>query len=110
MKESSNNNYWKYFRVGDIVKDEDESVWGNKLFEISKMHGNEYLPLVIAYFVGKEKNTENMCNFDVRNIRLITNPKRPFRKLPKTQLFKLMQRGVLEAKREFIMRVNSKNL
>lgn len=51
-----------------------------------------------------------MCNFDVRETKLITSPHRPFRKLPKKNLLKLMSKGNVEAKREFMMRLNSKSL
>lgn len=97
---------WKYFKHGDIVK--DEYVWGNKLFEVHSFHGNWYCPLMSVYMCEKPKTNGNMCNFDVRETKLITAPHRPFRKIPKKTLVKLMSRGNLEAKREFIMRINSK--
>lgn len=97
---------WKYFRHGDIVK--DEYVWGNKLFKVHSFHGNWYCPLMSVYMCGKPKTNGNMCNFDVRLTKLITSPHRPFRKIPKKTLVKLMSKGNVEAKREFIMRINSK--
>ena len=97
---------WKYFKHGDIVK--DEYVWGDKLFEVHSFHGNWYCPLMSVYMCGKPKTNGNMCNFDVRLTKLITAPHRPLRKIPKKTLVKLMSRGNLEAKREFIMRINSK--
>lgn len=97
---------WKYFKHGDIVK--DEYVWGDKLFEVHSFHGNWYCPLMSVYMCGKPKTNRNMCNFDVRETKLITAPHRPFRKIPKKTLVKLMSKGNVEAKREFIMRINSK--
>lgn len=97
---------WKYFKHGDIVK--DEYVWGDKLFEAHSFHGNWYCPLMSVYMCGKPKTNGNMCNFDVRETKLITAPHRPFRKIPKKTLVKLMSKGNVEAKREFIMRINSK--
>lgn len=98
--------YCKYFRVGDIVKNED--VWGDKLFEISGFHGNWYCLLAHVYMCGKPKTNGNACNFDIRKTKLITSPNRPFRNVLQKTLRKLMSKGNIEAKREFIMRVNNK--
>lgn len=112
IKKNSNrmvkDNTWRYFKPGDIVKNEE--VWGKKLFEISSLHGNAYLPLATVFFVGRDKTNDNLCNFDVRQIKLVSSNKRPFRNLPKKQLILLMKRGIEEARREFIMRTNSKTL
>jgi hypothetical protein len=105
-----NNKIWKYFKIGDVIRDADDSIWGDKLFEIYSFHGNDYLPLVSVYFYGKPKINKNMCNFDIREIKLINAFHRPFKKLKKTDLIKLMKRENIEAKREFIIRLNTKNL
>jgi len=107
-KENDNPVVWRYFKNGDIVRDSEDSIWGKKLFEIYYFHGNSYLPLVSAHFVGKPKTNGNMCNFDLRELKLITAKNRPFKKLKKTALLKLMKKGNVEAKREMIMRINSK--
>lgn len=101
---------WKYFKHGDIVRDSDDSIWGKKLFEVHSFHGNWYCPLMSVYFCGKPKTNGNMCNFDIREAKLITAPHRPFRKMNKKALIKLMGKGNVEARREFMMRVNTKTL
>lgn len=108
-KENNNNVVWKYFKHGDIVKDTDDSIWENKLFEINYFHGNDYLPLVSAYLFGKNRSLRYLCNFDIRDLKLVSARKRPFIKINKSSLIKLMRRGNEEAKREMLMRINSKN-
>ncbi len=109
-KENDNPDVWKYYKTGDIIRDSEDSVWGKKLFEIDSFHGNAYLPLVTAYMVGKPKTISNMCNFDLRRIKLITCDKRPLRKLQRDAILKIMKKGNVEAKREFMMRLNTKKL
>lgn len=96
---------WKYFKHGDIVK--NKYTWKNKLFVVHNFRGNKYCPLMSVYEYGKPKSIRNMCNFDVRETKLITASHRPFQKIPKKALVKLMSKGHVEAKREFIMRINS---
>jgi len=110
MLKDNNNKIWKYFKVGDIIRDGDDSIWGNKLFEIHSFHGNAYLPLVSTYFAGKAKRIRNRCNFDIRTTKLIRAPHRPFKKIKKSVLIMLMNKGNIEAKREFMMRLNTKTL
>ena len=105
---NTDSKVWKYFKHGDIVR--CEFIWGKILFEVHSFHGNWYCPLMTVHMFGKPKNNANMCNFDVRETKLITSPCRPFKKLPKKNIIKLMSKGNLEAKREFIMRKNSKSL
>lgn len=107
-KENKDKKIWKYFKYGDVVRDSENSVWGNKLFVVYFFHGNDYCPLVSAYFQGKEKNNSNVCNLDVREIKLISAPKRPFKNINKKSLLKLMKKGNMEAKREFMIRLNNK--
>lgn len=95
-------NIWKYFKKGDIVR--NESIWGDKLFEVEKLCGNSYSPEMIVYFFGKPKTTENMCNFSIRDSKLITSVKRPLKNLKPNIIIKLMKSGNVEAKREFIIR------
>lgn len=103
-------NPWGYFKVGDIIMDADYSVWGDKLFEISCFHGNEYSPLALVYFVGKPKTNANICNLRLREVKLISALKRPFEKINKKILINLMKKGNIEAKREFKIRINTKTL
>lgn len=105
---NTNLKIWKYFKHGDIVR--CERVWGKMLFEVHSFHGNWYCPLMTVYMIGKPKNSANMCNFDVREAKLISSSHRSFRKLDKDNLLKLVSKGNGEAKRELIMRLNSKRL
>lgn len=101
------NKYWKYLKKGDIVR--NESVWGNKLFEVNSLHGNWYCPLITVYMLGKPKKNENMCNFNANDTKLITTNNRPFKRLFKKNLLKLVSRGNIEARRELMIRVNTKS-
>lgn len=103
-------NVWKYFKEGDVITDEAGGIWEGKFFEIKSFHGNKYQPLVLAHFLGKPKTNTNACNFNVRNIKLINARERKLRNIPQTTLLKLMQKGNEEAKREFIIRTNSKKI
>lgn len=105
-----NNKIFKYFKVGDIIKDCSDSTWGETKFVIQSFLGNCYLPLAHVVQFGKPHTNRYKCNFDVRGIRLVGATNRPFRKIDKTKLLKLVAKGVLEAKREFKIRVNNKEL
>jgi len=99
----------EYFKIGDIVRDSIDSIWGKRLFEIQSFHGNSYLPLASVYFVGKDKTPNNMCNFDVRELKLISSSLRPLKKINRSSLLKIKNKS-LEAKREFMIRLNTKTL
>lgn len=101
---------WKYFKNGDIVRDEEESVWGKTKFEIVSFHGNWYCPLVMANIVGKfhSNGKPQTCNLDVRFIKLLGAKQRPFRNVKRKVLLNLLKKGVVEAKREFMIRLNTK--
>ena len=107
MKEES---IYKYFRVGDIVKDCPESWWGETKFIIRSFHGNWYLPIAYVHQLGKPDTNKYKCNFDVRELRLIGAAKRPLKKVEKKTLIRMMAKGVEEARREFHIRVNNKQL
>lgn len=98
----NNKNIHKYFRVNDIVRCED--IWGKKLFIVDKLAGNWYLPELVVHPYGLRKSTGNTCNFDVRDTKLIMTNKRPFKKLKKSVLIKLIKKGNIDAIREFILR------
>lgn len=100
---------FRYFKVGDIVRDAPNSVWGDKLFEIKNFHGNAYLPLASAYFVGKPKTNTNMVNLDLRKIKLMSAPKRPLKNINEKTLVNLIKKGNIEAEREFLIRINNNN-
>ena len=98
-----------YIKIGDVVKDEENSIWGEKLFTVHYLHGNDYLPLASTTFYGKERSITNTVVFDVRQLKLIGAEKRPLQKLPKKTLIKIMNKNI-EAKREFMIRINNKIL
>jgi len=101
-------NVFRYFKIGDIVRDFPDSIWENKLFEIKKIHGNDYLPLASAYFVGKPKTNVNMVNLDLREVKLISAPKRPLKNINEKTLLNLIQKENIEAARELEIRKNNK--
>ncbi len=98
---------FKHFKVGDTVCDSPNSIWDNKLFEIKSFHGNDYLPLASAYFVGKPKNNVNMVNLDLREVKLISTLKRPLKNVNDKVLLNLIQKGNIEAERELEIRKNN---
>lgn len=95
-------NIHKYFKVGDIVRNED--IWGRQLFIVDRLFGNAYQPLLIVHPYGKEKTVGNMCNFVLSMTKLVDARNRPLKKIPQSTLIKLVKNGNMEAKREFIMR------
>lgn len=105
-KENTDRKVWRYFRRGDIVRCEE--IWGKKLFKVHSFHGNWYCPMMTVYECGKPKTNAHACNFCVTETKLITAPHRPFHRLPKKALVKLLIKGNEEAKRELIMRNNQK--
>lgn len=106
-KENNDGKTWKYFKPGDIVRCPE--IWGNKYFKIYGFDGNWYCPILLTYECGKPKTNNNICNINVRYAKLVTSSKRPLRNLKMKSLVKLMSKSI-EAKREFIMRNNSKNI
>lgn len=100
----------KYFKKGDIVIDFPGSVWGDKKFVVEGFHGNWYCPCASVLELGKPDSNKYRCNFDTRNMRLVDADKRPMKNLDKRIIAKMMKNGILEAKREFLIRVNTKTL
>lgn len=103
-----NDTIWKYFKIGDIVKYPE--IWGDKMFQIYKLSGNSYLPILNVCCYNKPKTCSNLCNFDARKAKLYDSPRRPLRKLSLSNLVKIMNKGNVEAKREFLIRVQHKRL
>lgn len=108
--ENNNPAIFKYFRKGDIIMDWPHSCWRDTRFVIRGFYGNDYLPLVSAYQLGKPEMNRYMCNFDVRLIRLVGAQRRPLRAVNKRVLGNMIKCGVVEAKREMMIRINSKTL
>lgn len=91
-----------YFKVGDIVR--NESVWGKTLFLVHSLNGNKYQPILIVHFYGKPLTNKNVCNFVLRDVKLMDSNTRPLMKIDKGVLVKLVSKGNVEAKRELIIR------
>lgn len=102
---------YKYFRLNDEVINEE--IWGKQLFIIHGFGGNAYLPELYVHRRGETVTAANSCNWNVRNTQLINSPKRPFKKLKKIQLSKLLISGKEkvkeEVKREIVIRANQKS-
>ena len=96
---------WNVFKVGDIVKYPD--VWGDRLFQIYKLTGNAYLPELNVLEYHLPCRNSNRCIFNANNVKLYDAPQRPFRKLSRCNLIKIMNNGNIEAKREFLIRVQN---
>lgn len=103
---------WKYFKIGDVVKDSSDSIWGNTKFVVKSFLGNWYCPILHCHIVGKfyRNGKPQECNIDARAARLINSDCRPLKKIPKNVLSKIMNKGNIEAKREFMIRLNTKTL
>lgn len=100
---------WKYFKIGDIVINKE--VWGiSKKFVVDKMYGNNYCPIIEVHPLYERKTNGNTCLFSVSLTRLIGASKRPLSKLKKEIVIKMMKRGNIDAKREFLIRLYNKQI
>lgn len=93
-------------RVGDIVQERE--LWGNKNFKVLSFHGNDYLLMATALEVGKEMRISNLCNLEVRRLKLISFSPRLLSRLSRKTLTKLVAHGNVEARREMLLRINTK--
>lgn len=100
---------FKYFKIGDYVINKE--IWGSKKkFVIDKMYGNAYCPIFDVHPAYESKTNGNTCLFTVSMTKLVGASKRPFAKLKKDIVMKMMRRGNVEAKREFLIRAYNKQL
>ena len=100
---------FKYFKIGDYVINKE--VWGSKKkFVIDKMYGNAYCPILDVHPVYESKTNSNTCLFTVPITKLVGASKRPLAKLKKDVVMKMMRKGNVEAKREFLIRAHNKQL
>lgn len=106
--ENNNPEIWKYYKVGDVILDCPSSIWGDRKFRIASFFGTKYCAMCLGYFYGKRECWKTHSNLPIEEIILIDAPRRPFRRTALPLLIKLMQKGNVEAKREFIMRSNNK--
>lgn len=106
--ENNDPSKFKYFRIGDIVLDREDSCWGNRRFTIASFFGERYCPMCLGYFTGREREWKTHSNLCVRDIILVGARVRPMARVNSTILVKLIKAGNVEAKREFIIRSNCK--
>ena len=100
---------FKYFKIGDYVI--NKGVWGTKKkFIIDKMYGNAYCPILDVHPAYESKTNGNTCLFDIFMTKLVGARKRPLAKLKKEVVMKMMRKGNVEAKREFLIRAYNKQL
>ena len=97
-------------KKGDIVLDMQGSSWGDTKFMVEEFHGCKSLRLAWAQQLYKPNTNKYHCNLIVGMVRLVDSIERPMRNLNKTVIIKLMNKGIMEARREFAMRLNSKTL
>lgn len=98
---------YKHFRVGDIII--CKPIWGDKKFIVDKMYGNYYCPILDSHEFGKDRQISTTCLLNPNCCKLV-DAKRPFSKLKKELLLKLLKQGNIEAKREFEIRIYNKQL
>ena len=99
---------FKYFKVKDVVV--NKAVCGDSKFIIDKMYGNDYCPILDCHHLGEEKRISNTYLFRVCDTRLVDANERPLIKLKIEIIKKLMKKGNVEAKREFLIRTYNKKL
>lgn len=95
---------WRDFRIGDTVR--NNYTFRNKLFIVVGFGGNDYCQIVRVREYGKPGENKYKCNFEANCLSLVDAPRRPLQKLPMRTLVDLMKKGVVEAKREILMRKN----
>ena len=96
-------------KKGDIICDFEESTWGNQRFIVDQFFGNSYCRMISTYKIGMNSRGV-MVNILEYHARLVDAPIRPFRHTDIKVLLKLVQKGVVEAKRELRMRNNTKKI
>lgn len=96
-------------KKGDIICDFEESTWGNQRFIVDQFFGNSYCRMISTYKIGMNRRGV-MVNILAYHARLVDAPIRPFRHTDIKVLLKLVQKGIVEAKRELRMRNNTKKI
>ena len=99
----------KIKKKGDIICDFEESTWGNQRFIVDQFFGNSYCRMISTYKIGMNSRGV-MVNILAYHARLVDSPIRPFRHTNIKVLLKLVQKGIVEAKRELRMRNNTKKI
>jgi len=86
------------FKVGDTVMSRE--YFGAKKFRVEKLHGNSYCPIMFCRSLKKDEIYNLFPNCSV----LVNAEKRPLQRIKTNVLVKLIRKGNVEAKREFIIR------
>lgn len=98
-------------KIGDIVLDMRGSYWGNTRFKIEQIRKIGNLTLLWARQLNKPiMLTKYHCNLLASEACIVDSSVRPMQSVPNRVLLRMMKKGIAEARREFTMRVNSKNL
>lgn len=97
-------NKYNLFREGDVVMDFKGSVWGDVKFIVLGFSENG--ATTYAREFGRPDTLRYRCNLVTKHMRLVGADNRPFRRIAKIPLLKMMSKGVVEARREFNIRVN----
>ena len=98
---------FKLLRTGDIFIEKTSS---KRKFVVNKFFGSEYLVMVSCYSIKKNNSNDNLMNIPSSEILLIDSNYRPYKRLDKSFLIKMIKNKNLEAKRELIIRNNSLKL
>lgn len=97
-------------KQGDIVLDMTGSPWGNTRFLVDEIRRMGNLTLLWARQLNKPNLNKYHCNLLAGEVRIVDSTKRPMESVPNRVLIRMMKKGIEEARREFTMRVNGKNL
>ena len=98
------------YKIGDVVKDFNGSVWGDSKFEVVGFDGNDYCQILSTFVIGRfyDSGKPWRCNIGAKKARLVGAKSRPFQRVDRRRLIVMMNKGIVEARREFMIRVNSK--
>ena len=98
-------------KIGDIVLDMRGSYWGNTRFIIEEIRNMGNLTLLWVHQLNKPNMmTKYHCNLLANEVRIVDSTVRPMQSVDNRVLIRMMKKGIAEARREFTMRVNGKNL
>lgn len=102
-----------FYKIGDIVRDFNGSIWGDSKFEVVGFDGNSdsYCQILLTNVCGRyyDNGKPWRCNINAKTAKLINSSnRRPLIKVNRIKLIDMMNKGVLEARREFMIRINNK--
>lgn len=94
------------YKEGDTVVAPE--IWGAIKLCVYNVQMSSYRSYVSAYFYGKENTPVNRCTMPIEELKLISAENRPLKNIEHKKLLKMIPRGIIEARREFQIRINSK--